>query len=836
MNTINRRNGFRAFRRQTAASALLVAVLTLTSGVARAQRTNSNFTPATNTAVLYQPCTWFLGSDSGPLRELAAYQHYAYSEFTDDAAKLEVFATLGNYGIIQIGGNHSDDAGNLWVECYQPTAAGQAAWNARWNAICTGAVKPGGQTLICGTDVIKTYETEVIGGVLYYKAFEIVLTPNGLSKLLSPGEHAIVFVGSCFSFNFDLAMAIPNIFALEFLGYTDVTSKSKVAVDTRLFYPRLWGLLENGKAREVGSMPTSAGGSCTALGRGGFTSILDHGGPGNTTVAPIVRVEGVADNCFGGVQSFSPRNRNLPWGATYDGQVTFDTKMDTTRDPFQVVTTSGGCQSSILNAHWVGDQTIQFQLLVRQRGTVRLTVHNELARSSRNVVRLDGNGWPPNGENGMGPNQDDYVADNTCDPINAVVPATLDAQAAPRPIPPGIRLHDVQLAAAPGREEAGFVSLENQSTAALTGVSLVPSTLASESGEIPASAITFTEQKFDLPAGSSRKVYFLVRLPRNLANGSYRGPVVAGIDGQTTGIQGWMTILVNRPPVLVAEGPHVLHAGDPAEIRIRARDRQADPIILDAVLPDGVRLTDHGNAGWVLSFDDTSRMQGAYSLQISASYKLPGVAAPPKSTLMFRVLVGPARPAAITVSDANLGREAVAPGAIASAFPGNDVLAGKEVRADLVDADGRVHIVSILSVASDRMRYQVPAEAVPGTATLRIYSDRRFATGTVKIKEFAPAIYMGGSDDLQAIEASPADDGSVILTLPATGLRRVPGHLKVTVGGMEAEVLSAAPHPRIRGLDQLRLKLPKALADREDAPVVLTVDGKPWATVRIHIP
>jgi uncharacterized protein (TIGR03437 family) len=571
------------------------------------------------------------------------------------------------------------------------------------------------------------------------------------------------------------------------------------------------------------------------MGRGGYSSILSKGGPGNITVAPIVAWNNVGDYCSGGVQGFTPANTNLRWGNTYNGQVTFDTAMDTSQDPLKVVTTNGGCQSTILTATWDNPRTIKFRLQVKQQGYLRLTVHNDLARSGANQVRLDGNLLPSTGDNGMGPNQDDYVADNSCDPVPSAVPATQSVTPAAAAGAAGLRVQDAFLAVAPGSEEAGAITLENRGAADLAGVSLIAAALISGTGEIPASAIRFAEPAVDLPAGSSRTVYFYARLPRNLANGSYSGPVASVMGGQPTGVQGKITLVVNRPPSLRAEGPRVLHAGDPAQFRIRPREAHADPIVLSANLPVGASLTDAGDGTWLLSFDDTSRMQGAYSIQIWANYNLPGVARPPQSLLAFRVLVGPARPAVISVSDANFGEQAVAPGSLASAFPGNGVLAGDHPKAEVIDADGTVRPVALVAARGGRWRYQVPADASPGIATLRISSDSGFATGTLKIRASAPAIYTGEADDPQAIGIVP-EDGSVILTLPGTGLRSLGGTLKVTVGGVEAEVLSVGAHPGLQGLDDLRLRLPKEALDRDQVPVTLTVDGLPVASARIALP
>ena len=823
---------------------LLVAVLALSPIPARGQRTNANITPAQKSTVLYQPCTYWLGSDSGPLRELAAYQRYTYAEFKDAAATLDVLATLGNYGIIQIGGTHGiagvgidspNDA--LWAECFSlwthPTlVAAEAARDARLAAICGGHVFPGGATLTCPNDAVAGKEDK--WGTT---AYAIVLKRSGINKLLKPAEHSIVFSGICFSIR--LASALPLSAMIDYMGYTDTTTGVKVASDTNLLYRRIWGLIDRGRAREVGQLPPkNVAGDCTALGRKLFHDILDHRGPGNTTTAPIVAWKDVQSDCTGGVQNFYPANQNLPWGNVYNGYVIFDTKVKRTGiDPMKVVTTNGGCQSTIESAQWVDDYNLIFKLRVRQQGYLRLTTHNDLAMSDSNGARLDGNLNPPNGENGIGLNEDDYIADNTCDPV-FTRPTQLTAPngtVSLRPASEGLSLGDVELLVAPGRQEAGFVELTNPSPTALNGVSLLTSALFSSSDEIPPSALTFTERGIDLPGESSRKVYFHAQLPSELASGLYTGQVVAVVEGESPVGQASIAIRVNRPPVLQVDGPQVLHAGDTATIRIRATDPEGDPIAFGARMPDGVEFSDDGNGNGLLSLEKTLTHRGEYPIEVSAYNPTRGVDRPPQSSVFVNVWVGSPRPSVISVSDAVLEQPKVEPGSIALAFSGDRSFERDVLRADLIDSAGTVHDVSVLSIAEDRMQYLVPEQTVPGTATLRIHrAAGGFASGEVEIDDFAPAIYSKGIGGPHAIEVAPGDGDSIILTISATGIRRHarPDAVKALAGGMEAQVLFAGADPQRPGLDQVRLRVPKELATRSDLPVILKIGGKSAGIVR----
>jgi uncharacterized protein (TIGR03437 family) len=55
------------------------------------------------------------------------------------------------------------------------------------------------------------------------------------------------------------------------------------------------------------------------------------------------------------------------------------------------------------------------------------------------------------------------------------------------------------------------------------------------------------------------------------------------------------------------------------------------------------------------------------------------------------------------------------------------------------------------------------------------------------------------------------------------------------IGGEISEVVYAGPQPRLVGLDQINVRIPRSLAGRSEVDVVMTVDGKMANTVRINI-
>ena len=397
-----------------------------------AGRSNNNETPRQANAILFQPCAFELESVSGPLKTLADSQHYTYTEYTNTVAPrpdgtspatLDAFATLGNGGIVMIAAHGVTD--RLLVECYPKSDAGRAARDARLQRLCDGTDQPGGVRLNCPTDVWRfSGVQEVVGAGGEVRSdptdFGIGLSKAGIRKLFSPAAHAILVMGACNSFALRDAFPV----TIEYFGYTQTCLKQSIVKDAEKLFQRLAGTAFDGKAREVGSdgaiLPNIPDGSCTAFGRGGFTKILRHAGPGNTTVAPIVAWNGVTDSCGGGDQAFTPRDKTFSQFGDANpvkGTVTFDTAMDTRRDPATVLTRGddNGCQIELKNVMWVGNRQITFDSVLRQPGTFDLKVHKELALSQHNQRELDGNQDPrPFVSNGVGPNRDDYVARNRC--------------------------------------------------------------------------------------------------------------------------------------------------------------------------------------------------------------------------------------------------------------------------------------------------------------------------------------------------------------------------------------------------------------------------------------
>ena len=59
--------------------------------------------------------------------------------------------------------------------------------------------------------------------------------------------------------------------------------------------------------------------------------------------------------------------------------------------------------------------------------------------------------------------------------------------------------------------------------------------------------------------------------------------------------------------------------------------------------------------------------------------------------------------------------------------------------------------------------------------------------------------------------------------------------VSATIGGLASEVLAAEPAMGLVGLDQVNVRLSRALAGRGEVDVSLSVDGRITNTVRINV-
>jgi len=190
----------------------------------------------------------------------------------------------------------------------------------------------------------------------------------------------------------------------------------------------------------------------------------------------------------------------------------------------------------------------------------------------------------------------------------------------------------------------------------------------------------------------------------------------------------------------------------------------------------------------------------------------------------------------------------------ANSFPLPLTLAGVTVMVNNLSA-------SLLYVSPTQINYIVPANVDPGTAVVTVINGgSTIAVGTVVVEMVSPSIFTilasgrgtpvaQTTFDGTSFQSVGYADGSArslsvgtaskpnYLVLYGTGLRRRSSmsNVRVTIGGIQAEVTFLGAHSRLAGLDQMNLKLPQELRGRGNVDVVVTVDGKTANIVTLNI-
>ena len=204
----------------------------------------------------------------------------------------------------------------------------------------------------------------------------------------------------------------------------------------------------------------------------------------------------------------------------------------------------------------------------------------------------------------------------------------------------------------------------------------------------------------------------------------------------------------------------------------------------------------------------------------------------------------------------------------AATLPLPTALAGTTI--NVKDSAGVERQAPLFFVSPGQINYQMPPGTAPGQATVTITNRYgEVSAGTVRIAAVAPGLFAANAngqgvaaalalrvkaDGSQSYEpvsrfdaaqnrfvSTPIDLGpetdQVFLILFGTGLRFNSGlpATKVSVGGVDSEVLFAGATPDFVGLDQANVRLARNLIGRGEMDVVLTADGKTANTVRIGI-
>lgn len=204
--------------------------------------------------------------------------------------------------------------------------------------------------------------------------------------------------------------------------------------------------------------------------------------------------------------------------------------------------------------------------------------------------------------------------------------------------------------------------------------------------------------------------------------------------------------------------------------------------------------------------------------------------------------------------------------AVANPLP--TTLAGTVIK--VRDSQGVERAAPLFFVSPSQVNYVMPTGTANGAATITITGgDGTVATANVPIEPIAPALFAADASgrglaaavalrikatgeqsyepiaqyDAAQQRMTPlpinlaAESEEVFLILYGTGLRRHAGlsNISARIGGVDAQVLYAGAQGDFVGLDQVNVRLSRALVGRGEADIILSVDGKTANTVKVWI-
>jgi len=377
------------------ALAVLLLALTASGLLAGANETpGKNFRPHTFSS--FSSNLWEFGNtDIGIFRRwVVGSQHYAQGATYGDAAN---DLTSGGGGIwnfftfctdrssdVMLVTSHGWNDPTTSIEQYPATPQGLAARDSVFNYY-NGIFAPGTimkRNWVRNNGTIRSYHLDVTQA-FYTTYFQ---TPQ-----------AFAWWATCWS---SLLSMTASTEARCFLGYNQVVHSSKCYCDERRILKRMDGQSGQGN-RPLGAASAGINGACPP----GGASLVRQGRL-NTTLSPSV-------------------TGNAPTGIVCietQGFVSFDTTMDTTVPPGNVVVAKG--DGILINHAWTGDDRIEFEVVPTKPWPVILyDVIESAARSKADRARLDGNTRPTT--NALGPNRDDYIWVTTCPCDIDSVPVTV---------------------------------------------------------------------------------------------------------------------------------------------------------------------------------------------------------------------------------------------------------------------------------------------------------------------------------------------------------------------------------------------------------------------------
>jgi uncharacterized protein (TIGR03437 family) len=185
----------------------------------------------------------------------------------------------------------------------------------------------------------------------------------------------------------------------------------------------------------------------------------------------------------------------------------------------------------------------------------------------------------------------------------------------------------------------------------------------------------------------------------------------------------------------------------------------------------------------------------------------------------------------------------------------------------VTDTAGIERLAPLFYVSPGQINYLIPPGAANGPATVTVTNGAvPVASGAAQISSVAPGLFSvgqgvaagfalrvkaGGAQSYEPIvqfdstqnrfvplpiDLGPATD-QVFLALYGTGLRfrSSLSAASCAIGGVSNEVVFIGAQPEYVGLDQVNVRLSRALIGRGGVDVALTVDGKAANTARVSI-
>jgi len=188
-------------------------------------------------------------------------------------------------------------------------------------------------------------------------------------------------------------------------------------------------------------------------------------------------------------------------------------------------------------------------------------------------------------------------------------------------------------------------------------------------------------------------------------------------------------------------------------------------------------------------------------------------------------------------------------------------------RVAITDAAGGTHMAQLSYVSPSQVNLVLPASVPVGNARIAVTrSDTVSSNGTTQISDVAPALFSAdatgsgvaaavavrvSSEGTQTVvpayscsvgagcTAIPMDLGTasdqLYLSLYGSGIRRRPADVRVTIGGVVAQVAYAGSQPTYPGLDQVNVLVPATLRGRGTVQVVLQQSGAAANIVQIAL-